>query len=217
MATSDTVYLTAADAEGNAISCEYQFECFLLTAVIMSNYHGFGTGVVPDGWGFTLQNRGCAFSLDPESPNALVGGKRPYHTIIPAMVTRGDELFMSYGVMGGAMQPQGHVQVLLNLLHNGRAPQLALDAKRFCVGGTRLWTTKEAFYNTCVGIEDGVPEATIAKLEEMGHEIERIHGAAQCFFGKGQVILRTVDPVSGKRVWAAGSDYRGDGCAMPQR
>jgi len=182
----------------------------------MSNYLGFGTAVVPEGCGFTLQNRGCAFSLDPNSPNVLQGGKRPYHTIIPAMVTRGDELYMSYGVMGGAMQPQGHVQVLLNMLHNQRSPQLALDAKRFCIGGTGTWTSKEAFYNTAVGIEYGVAEETIKKLQEMGHELELIKGAQQCFFGKGQVILRTVDPVSGKRVWAAGSDYRGDGCAIPQ-
>jgi gamma-glutamyltranspeptidase/glutathione hydrolase len=182
----------------------------------MSNYHGFGTAVVPEGCGFPLQNRGCAFSLDPESPNRLEGGKRPYHTIIPAMVTRGDELFMSFGVMGGVMQPQGHVQVLLNLVHNSRSPQLALEAKRFCVGGTQHWGSKEAFYNTCVGIEDGVAEETIDRLEKMGHEIERIKGAEQCFFGKGQIILPTVDPVSGRRVWAAGSDYRGDGCAVPQ-
>lgn len=133
-----------------------------------------------------------------------------------AMVTRGDELFMSYGVMGGAMQPQGHVQVLLNLLHNGRHPQLALDAKRFVIGGTTQWGSKEAYYNTAVGIEHGVKEETIKKLEEMGHVIERVEGAEQIVFGKGQVILRTVDPVSGKRIWAAGSDYRGDGGALPQ-
>lgn len=132
------------------------------------------------------------------------------------MVTKDDELFMSYGVMGGVMQPQGQVQVLLSLLHNGRHPQLALDAKRFCVGGTKWHLSKEAFYNTAVALEHGVDPAVARKLEEMGHEIERVEGADQIIFGKGQLILRTVDPVSGRRIWAAGSDYRGDGCALPQ-
>ncbi|CAK9785117.1 uncharacterized protein COLE_06437 [Cutaneotrichosporon oleaginosum] len=202
--SSDTVYLTAADSEGNAMS------------FIMSNYLAFGTAIVPNGCGFTLQSRGSAFSLDPSSPNRLEGGKRPFHTIIPAMVTRGDELFMSFGVMGGAMQPQGQVQVLLNLLHNGRQPQLALDAKRFLVGGTGLWQSTEPYYNTCVAIEDGVPEEVVQGLERIGHQIQRVKGSDQIFFGKGQVILRTVDERTGKTVWAAGSDYRGDGCAIAQ-
>jgi gamma-glutamyltranspeptidase/glutathione hydrolase len=132
------------------------------------------------------------------------------------MVTRGDELFMSFGVMGGAMQPQGQVQVLLNLLHNGRQPQLALDAKRFLVGGTGLWQSKDPYYNTCVAIEDGVAEEVVAGLERLGHQIQRVKGSDQIFFGKGQVILRTVDERTGKTVWAAGSDYRGDGCAIAQ-
>lgn len=142
------------------------------------------------------------------------------------MVTQDDDLFMSYGVMGGAMQPQGHVQVLLWVsptsdtdnrhLLNGRHPQLALDAKRFCVGGTGVWDTKEPFWNTNVAIEDGVPEEVIKALENKGHIVERVKGSDQIFFGKGQVILRTVDKPSGRRIWAAGSDYRGDGCALPQ-
>lgn len=132
------------------------------------------------------------------------------------MATKGDELFMSFGVMGGAMQPQGQVQVLLNLLHNGRQPQLALDAKRFLVGGTGLWQSKEPYYNTVVAIEDGVSDDVIKGLEKLGHQIQRVKGSDQIFFGKGQVILRTVDKRTGKTVWAAGSDYRGDGSAIAE-
>ncbi|KAL1405692.1 hypothetical protein Q8F55_007358 [Vanrija albida] len=206
LSTSDTVYLTAADSEGNAIS------------FIMSNYLGFGTAIVPKGCGFTLQSRGSAFSLDPNSPNVIEGGKRPFHTIIPAMVTKDNDLFMSYGVMGGPMQPQGHVQVLTTLLHRGRDPQLSLDAKRFCVGGTGLWgqNAKEALHNRSVAIEHGVDPVVIQQLRDLGHELELVKGPEQQFFGKGQVILRTVDERTGKRVWAAGSDFRGDGCALPQ-
>ncbi|RSH84019.1 hypothetical protein EHS25_005264 [Saitozyma podzolica] len=203
--TGDTVYFTAADKDGNAIS------------IIMSNYLGFGTGVVPRGCGFSLQSRGGGFVLEEGHPNCLEGGKRPYHTIIPAMVTQGGELYMSYGVMGGAMQPQGHLQVLINMLHHRHHPQAALDAKRFCIGSL-AWSVpgEEQFYNRVVALEDGIDPGVIEKLRAIGHKIEVIKGNEQVVFGKGQIILRTTDPRTGKLIWAAGSDPRGDGCALPQ-
>lgn len=104
------------------------------------------------------------------------------------------------------------------MLHRGRDPQLSLDAKRFCVGGTGLWgqNAKEALHNRSVAIEHGVDPEVIAQLRALGHDLELVKGPEQQFFGKGQVILRTVDKRTGKVVWAAGSDFRGDGCALPQ-
>ncbi|WWD22659.1 gamma-glutamyltransferase [Kwoniella shandongensis] len=201
--SSDTVYFTAADQEGNAIS------------MINSNYLGFGTAIVPEGWGFSIQNRGMGFDLREGSPNVLEGGKRPYHTIIPAMVTQGDELFMAFGVMGGAMQPQGHLQTFLNVVHRSHHAQAALDTKRFCIGGLS-YTSTTPIYNDTIAFEDGIPEEVIQKLKDMGHKIDVVKGLEQVVFGKGQMIVQTKDKRSGKRVWAAGSDPRGDGCALPQ-
>ncbi|WWC90208.1 gamma-glutamyltransferase [Kwoniella dendrophila CBS 6074] len=203
--SSDTVYFTAADSEGNAIS------------IINSNYLGFGTGIVPEGCGFSIQNRGMGFSLDESSPNVLEGGKRPFHTIIPAMVTHGDELYMAFGVMGGVMQPQGHLQTFLNVVHRSHHAQAALDSPRFCLGGLAGYIQGSTpYYNDHVAIEHGISEETINKLKEMGHNVKVVKGHQQIVFGKGQIILRTIDKRTGKRVWAAGSDPRGDGCALPQ-
>ena len=205
VASSNTVYLSVADKFGNACS------------FINSNYMGFGTGIVPKGWGFTLQNRGHNFSLDANHPNALAPNKRPYHTIIPAMVTRipsppgrgmsagqgeGESLYASYGVMGGFMQPQGHVQVLSALADNGLDPQSALDLPRFCID------VDEA--GGRVAIEDGMPHETFSGLEKLGHPVYAVSGYERALFGRGQVILR--DPKTG--VLCAGSDPRADGCAM---
>jgi len=189
---SDTVYLSVIDEEGNACS------------FINSNYMGFGTGIVPKGWGFSLQNRGLGFSLDREHPNSLAPGKRPYHTIIPGMVTREDgSLYSSFGVMGGFMQPQGHVQVLTGLIDDGLDPQAALDRPRV--------NLTEARPGSPVALEQGLPDETVSELEAMGHEVEVITGHMRAMFGRGQVILR--DRETG--VLCGGSDPRADGCAVP--
>jgi gamma-glutamyltranspeptidase/glutathione hydrolase len=192
VSSSDTVYLSVVDGEGNACS------------FINSNYMGFGTGIVPAGWGFSLQNRGHNFDLDPEHPNALAPGKRPYHTIIPGMITRQEDnsLFASFGVMGGFMQPQGHVQVVVGLVDDALDPQAALDRPRFCITDGRA--------DGRVALEEGIPPRMISKLQEMGHPVEQIGGQARATFGRGQIILRDRD--SG--VLCGGSDPRADGCAM---
>jgi len=192
VASSDTVYLSAVDQFGNACS------------FINSNYMGFGTGIVPKGWGFTLQNRGHNFSLDPAHPNALAPRKRPYHTIIPALATRESDgsLFASFGVMGGFMQPQGHAQVFSALIDHGLDPQSALDLPRFCIG-------VEGEVGT-VSLEQGIPVDTMALLADMGHPVRPVSGIGRSLFGRGQVILR--EPLTG--VLMAGSDPRADGCAM---
>lgn len=188
--SSGTVYLSVVDGMGNACS------------FINSNYMGFGTGIVPKGWGFTLQNRGHNFSLDPNHPNALAPGKRPYHTIIPAMVTRvaDNSLYASYGVMGGFMQPQGHVQVLSALKDVGLDPQSALDLPRFCLDADSAGGK--------VDIEEGMPTATVSALREMGHPLNEVSGYERAVFGRGQVILR--DEAG---VLCGGSDPRADGYA----
>ena len=188
----DTVYISVVDRDGNACS------------FINSNYMGFGTGIVPQGCGFTLQNRGAGFRLDPSHPNALAPSKRPYHTIIPAMSTdpNGD-LFACFGVMGGFMQPQGHMQVFVNLVDHQLDPQAAVDAPRFCITDDPP--------NSTVYLEDGIPPETQRTLADMGHPIESITDAARIGTpGKGQVIYR--DPESGM-LWA-GSDPRSDGAAV---
>ncbi len=190
IASSDTVYLCVVDGSGNACS------------FINSNYMGFGTGIVPKGCGFTLQNRGYNFSLDPRHPNALAPNKRPYHTIIPGMMTRGDgSLYAPFGVMGSFMQPQGHVQVVVGMLDDDAAPQAVLDRPRFCIepiDGAGL-----------VKLEDGFPAATAAALRARGHAVvPGIAGFDRSVFGRGQIIQLDRDGAL-----VAGSDPRADGCA----
>jgi gamma-glutamyltranspeptidase/glutathione hydrolase len=151
-----------------------------------------------------LQNRGHNFSLDPHSPNCLAPGKRPYHTIIPALATYAADnaLYASFGVMGGFMQPQGHVQVLLGLLEDGLDPQAALDRPRFCI--------QPDDPAGLASLEEGISPDVLAGLRAMGHPAEPVSGVKRVLFGRGQVIRR--DPLSA--VLCGGSDPRADGCAM---
>lgn len=203
LSSSDTVYFTVSDAHGNAAS------------FINSNYGGFGTCIIPKGCGFTLQNRGANFSLDPEHPNKLAPRKRPYHTIIPGMVTNQADgsLHSAFGVMGGFMQPQGHVQVLLGQIVAGLTPQQTLDAPRVCI--VAGLPEKDADFDWTVSVEEGMPEETVEGLRKLGHKVEVVTGSERGLFGRGQIIRYHVDPIEGTGVWSAGSDMRGDGGAYP--
>jgi gamma-glutamyltranspeptidase/glutathione hydrolase len=190
-AGTDTVYFCVADAEGNACS------------FINSNFLGFGTGIVPEGCGFSLQNRGYGFVLDSEHPNSLEPGKRPYHTIIPGLTTHAHtgRLHSVFGVMGGMMQPQGHMQVLTALIDDDLDPQAALDRGRFQL--------EEGRPDGVVLLEDSVDPEVSAELERRGHRIRILSGLDRPLFGLGQIILK--DPFG---VYWGGSDPRGDGCAI---
>ncbi len=188
---SETVYFCVVDDAGRAVS------------MVNSNYLGFGTGIVPAGMGFSLQNRGANFTLEENHANTLAPGKRPYHTIIPGMLLDGaGELVGPFGVMGGFMQPQGHVQVLTNLLCRGLDPQSALDAPRFCL------PDGDPGDDLCLECE--FPVAMAHDLARRGHTVRVVAGHDRALFGRGQIILR--DKATG--VLTAGSDPRADGCAM---
>ncbi|KAL1998961.1 hypothetical protein VTN02DRAFT_5275 [Thermoascus thermophilus] len=197
----DTVYFAVTDKEGNGIS------------FINSNYGGFGTCIIPEGCGFTLQNRGANFSLREGHPNVLAPRKRPYHTIIPAMITNPSDgsLHSVYGVMGGFMQPQGHVQVLLNMLAFNLHPQAALDAPRICIGAGMPEVGK--VLDRSVYVEEGISEEAIEGLKKLGHQVQVRKGWKRGMFGRGQIIRCHYD--DGKLVYSAGSDPRGDGMAIP--
>ena len=183
----DTVYVSCVDGQGNACS------------LINSLYGAFGTGLVVPGTGIALQNRGALFSLDPEHPNALEPGKRPYHTIIPALATRDGELWLCFGVMGGFQQPQGHLQVVVNMVDFGLDPQAALNALRFSVQ-----------FDSGVALEEGLPKSTLRDLLGRGHNAFMVEGYDRHTFGGGQVIER--DGNGG--VLRGGSEPRRDGCAV---
>jgi len=183
----DTVYLAVTDKDGNSVS------------FINSLYQAFGSGVVVGGTGICLQNRGALFSFDAGHPNCIAPHKRPYHTIIPGMVFKDNELFLTFGVMGGFMQPQGHIQVLLNIIDFGMDVQTALDAPRF-----RYIQGSECAF------ELGISSAVLQELAQKGHRIVELDDPYSQQFGGGQVIM--VHPTT--KSLLAGSDPRKDGCAI---
>jgi gamma-glutamyltranspeptidase/glutathione hydrolase len=199
---SDTVYFCASDPEGNAIS------------FINSNYGGFGTAIIPKGCGFTLQNRGANFNLTKGHPNVLAPRKRPYHTIIPGLITNAKDgsLHSVYGVMGGFMQPQGHVQVLLNQEVFKLHPQAALDAPRICIGAGMPGADGKVSDAT-IFIEEGIDNKVVKELSKLGHSVKVLTGYERGMFGRGQIIRQHFD--DGIMVWSGGSDLRGDGAAVP--
>jgi gamma-glutamyltranspeptidase/glutathione hydrolase len=195
IAQGDTVYLCAVDHEGNCCS------------FIQSLFHGFGSKVTPGDVGFCLQNRGSQFALDPNHANRLEPGKRPFHTIIPAMVTSKGLPWLVYGVMGGDMQPQGHVQILVNLIDFGMNVQQAGDAGRIRHQGSATPTGEPMAPNGGeVAVESRIPAATQKALTDRGHVIIRSPGS----FGGYQGIVVNRD----QGVLRGGSDPRKDGAAM---
>ena len=194
---SDTVYLTTADGEGNACS------------FINSLYQSTGSGLVVPGTGVSLQNRAALFVLDEDHPNALAPHKRPYQTIIPAMTTKDGELHASFGVMGGFMQPQGHLQMVVNMAALGMAPQQALDVPRWALSGPHSGLGAQEGGGLLM-IEEGWDFGVMADLTRRGHRLAPITGSGRAGFGGGQIILR--DPETG--VLIGGSDPRKDGAAV---
>ena len=192
-AEGDTTYLTVADAEG------------MMVSLIQSNYRGMGSGMVPDGLGFMFQDRGELFSLDPEHPNAYAPGKRPFHTIIPAFLMKDGEPVMSFGLMGGSMQPQGHAQILVNMLDFGMNVQEAGDAARFLHDGGSEPTGVHGDPLGTLYLEPGVSTETVERLEKMGHKVKIDSSGVR--FGGYQAIL--VDRELGS--YAGATEMRKDG------
>jgi gamma-glutamyltranspeptidase/glutathione hydrolase len=186
---SNTTYLTVVDKDGNIASW------------IESIYDEFGSGLTAEGMGFIMQNRGALFTLDPKHPNVLAGGKRPFHTIIPAFMEKGD-VHIGFGIMGGANQPLAHSQFASNIIDFGMNIQAALEAPRF---------TKKNSGGCDVSIETRVPTATLQQLSERGHEV-RIRREYTQEMGRGQAILHN----SRTKTNYAASDPRADGEAVPE-
>lgn len=187
--SSDTTYLTVVDKDGNIASW------------IESVYDEFGSGITTEGGGFILQNRGASFSLDPKHPNVLAGGKRPFHTIIPAFMEKGDQ-HIGFGIMGGFNQPLAHAQFVSNIVDFGMNVQAAMEAPRF---------TKRNSTGCDLSIEVRVPSATLQQLSERGHEI-RIRREYTQEMGRGQAILHD----SRTKTNYGASDPRADGSAVPE-
>jgi gamma-glutamyltranspeptidase / glutathione hydrolase len=189
-ATSDTVYLAAVDKEGN------------IASLIQSNYAGFGSGVVVNGMGFALQNRGALFVLDPNHPNVLQPRKRPFHTIIPAFMEK-DDVHIGFGIMGGPNQPVAHAQFVSNFVDYGMNIQAALEAPRFTVAGSRI---------SCdIPIESRVKPEVLQALRDKGHNLI-VHGAYTTAMGRGQAVMHN----SKSGLNSGASDPRADGVAEPE-
>ena len=171
--SGDTIYLTVADKFGNMIS------------LIQSNYRGMGSGIIPDNSGFMLQDRGEMFSMDKNHMNALKGGKRPFHTIIPAFVTKNDEPYISFGLMGGAMQPQGHAQIIINLVDFKMNLQEAGDAPRIRHAGSSQPTGEMMNDGGYLSLEKKISSEEIKKLKKLGHKFQYDLGG----FGGYQAIM----------------------------
>lgn len=191
--SGDTIYLTVADADGNMVS------------LIQSNYRGMGSGITPGELGFVLQDRGELFSLEPGHPNIFAPGKRPFHTIIPAFVTRNGERHISFGVMGGSMQPQGHVQILMNLIDFSMNLQEAGDAPRIYHTGSSQPTGEHMQDGGKILLESGFPEETWRGLESRGHQLGRRPGV----FGGYQAIMWDGE----RNIYIGASESRKDGQA----
>ena len=189
----DTIYLTVADKDRNMVS------------LIQSNYRGMGSGMCPDGLGFCLQDRGELFDLTPDRPNSYAPGKRPFHTIIPAFVTKDGKPFLSFGVMGGATQPQGHVQIVMNMVDFGMNTQEAGDAPRILHTGSSQPTGEQMTNGGQVSLESGFARGVVQELGKRGHRINRRGGS----FGGYQGIR--YDPIND--VYYGASESRKDGQA----
>jgi gamma-glutamyltranspeptidase/glutathione hydrolase len=189
----DTIYLATADSTG------------MMVSFIQSNYRGMGSGLVPDDLGFGFQDRGELFALDPDHPNVYAPGKRPFHTIIPAFVMKDGEPFMSFGVMGGAMQPQGHVQILGNIIDFDMNVQEAGDAPRYRHDGSSEPTGSKMRDGGELHIECGISAGVAEQLRARGHAVEYSSGA----YGGYQAIMR--DRTNG--VYRGASEMRKDGNA----
>ena len=189
----DTIYLTTADREGNMVS------------LIQSNYRGLGSGMTPPGLGFVLQDRGELFSLEPGHPNAFAPGKLPFHTIIPAFITKDGKPWISFGLMGGDMQPQGHVQIVVNLVDFGMGLQEAGDAPRIYHWGSSEPTGETMTAGGIVSLESGYSPSVIRDLALRGHTIQADVGS----FGGYQAIMK--HPEYG--TWFGASESRKDGQA----
>ncbi len=190
----DTIYLTTADSEGNMVS------------LIQSNYRGFGSGIVVPGLGFGFQDRGEMFVFESGHANIYAPGKRPFHTIIPAFIMKNGEPFMSFGVMGGAMQPQGHVQIVVSLVDFDLGVQEAGDTARWQHEGSTDYNVLKMTSGGWVNLESDLPWNVVAALHRRGHDIRTDLGG----YGGYQAILW--DPAN--KVYHGASESRKDGCAM---